>query len=250
VAPKPLYFYELPVEPQSVLARETNIGLAEFCAVRPDRLRWMAHVPLAWPEQSVTILEEAMQLGAAGVQIGPSADGKRLDEPEYEPFWAAVERLHVPVFLHPGCEPKDRGFEKYGLGTIALERLIGCRLFDRFPDLRMVVAYGGGVFPYNVRRSKRYVAVTESLRSIPSDPWSYVGRRIMFDSLVYDIETLRFLVDKAGSENVMIGTDCSFSSAAIAPMEELRAAISDQRALQRAAEGNAAQLFGFRDADH
>ena len=46
IAPKPLYFFELPLEPQSKVARETNVGLSEYCAVHPDRLRWMAHVPL------------------------------------------------------------------------------------------------------------------------------------------------------------------------------------------------------------
>ena len=43
----------------------------------------------------------------------------------------------------------------------------------------------------------------------------------------------------------MIGTDCSFSSAPIAPVDELRAAIDDDEEFRLAAGGNAAELFGF-----
>lgn len=253
IAPKPLYFFELPLAPQSAVAKETNLGLAEYCAVHPDRLRWMAHVPLGWPEASAEILDEAIALGASGVQVGTSAAGRRLDDPALDPFWETVERLNVPVFIHPGYELQIQAFADWNLGaiiglpletTIALERLVCAGHLDRYPSLRVVGAHGGGFFPYNVGRLRNYIRVRPALRDLPSEPWSYVGR-IMFDSLVYDVDTLRFLVEKAGPENIMIGTDCSFSSAPIAPVDELRAAIDDDEGFRLAAGGNAAELFGF-----
>ena len=253
IAPKPLYFFELPLAPQSAVAKETNLGLAEYCAVHPDRLRWMAHVPLGWPEASAEILDEAVALGASGVQVGTSAASRRLDDPALDPFWETVERLNVPVFIHPGYELQIQAFADWNLGaiiglpletTIALERLVCAGHLDRYPSLRVVGAHGGGFFPYNVGRLRNYIRVRQALKDLPSDPWSYVGR-IMFDSLVYDVDTLRFLVEKAGPENIMIGTDCSFSSAPIAPVDELRAAIDDDEGFRLAAGGNAAELFGF-----
>jgi aminocarboxymuconate-semialdehyde decarboxylase len=253
IAPKPLYFFELPLAPQSAVAKETNLGLAEYCAVHPDRLRWMAHVPLGWPEASAEILDEAVALGASGVQVGTSAAGRRLDDPALNPFWETVERLNVPVFIHPGYELQIQAFADWNLGaiiglpletTIALERLVCAGHLDRYPSLRVVGAHGGGFFPYNVGRLRNYIRVRPALRDLPSEPWSYVGR-IMFDSLVYDVDTLRFLVAKAGPENIMIGTDCSFSSAPVAPVDELRAAIDDDEGFRLAAGGNAAELFGF-----
>jgi aminocarboxymuconate-semialdehyde decarboxylase len=253
IAPKPLYFFELPLAPQSAVAKETNLGLAEYCAVHPDRLRWMAHVPLGWPEASAEILDEAVALGASGVQVGTSAAGRRLDDPALDPFWETVERLNVPVFIHPGYELQIQAFADWNLGaiiglpletTIALERLVCAGHLDRYPSLRVVGAHGGGFFPYNVGRLRNYIRVRPALKDLPSEPWSYVGR-IMFDSLVYDVDTLRFLVEKAGPENIMIGTDCSFSSAPIAPVDELRAAIDDDEGFRLAAGGNAAELFGF-----
>ncbi len=253
IAPKPLYFFELPLAPQSAVAKETNLGLAEYCAVHPDRLRWMAHVPLGWPEASAEILDEAVALGASGVQVGTSAACRRLDDPALDPFWETVERLNVPVFIHPGYELQIQAFADWNLGaiiglpletTIALERLVCAGHLDRYPSLRVIGAHGGGFFPYNVGRLRNYIRVRPALKDLPSDPWSYVGR-IMFDSLVYDVDTLRFLVQKAGPENIMIGTDCSFSSAPVAPVDELRAAIDDDEGFRLAAGGNAAELFGF-----
>lgn len=253
IAPKPLYFFELPLAPQSAVATETNLGLAEYCAVHPDRLRWMAHVPLGWPEAAAETLEETVGLGASGVQVGTSAAGRRLDDPALDPFWETVERLNVPVFIHPGYELQIPAFADWNLGaiiglpletTIALERLVCAGHFDRYPSLRVVGAHGGGFFPYNVGRLRNYIRVRPALRDLPAEPWSYVGR-IKFDCLVYDVDSIRFLVQKAGAENVMIGTDCSFSSAPVAPVDDLRAAIDDDAEFQLAAGGNAAELFGF-----
>ena len=256
IAPKPLYFFELPLAPQSAVARETNLGLAEYCAVHPDRLRWMAHVPLGWPEAAAEMLDEAVALGASGVQVGTSAADRRLDNPALDPFWETVERLNVPVFIHPGYELQIPAFADWNLGaiiglpletTIALERLVCAGHFDRYPSLRVVGAHGGGFFPYNVGRLRNYIRVRPALRDLPSEPWSYVGR-IKFDCLVYDEDSIRFLVQKAGAENVMIGTDCSFSSAPVAPVDDLRAAIDDDAEFRLAAGGNAAELFGFSSA--
>ena len=168
IAPKPLYFFELPLAPQSAVATETNLGLAEYCAVHPDRLRWMAHVPLGWPEAAAETLEEAVGLGASGVQVGTSAAGRRLDDPALDPFWETVERLNVPVFIHPGYELQIQAFADWNLGaiiglpletTIALERLVCAGHFDRYPSLRVVGAHGGGFFPYNVGRLRNYIRV-------------------------------------------------------------------------------------------
>lgn len=168
IAPKPLYFFELPLAPQSAVAKETNLGLAEYCAVHPDRLRWMAHVPLGWPEASAEILDEAVALGASGVQVGTSAASRRLDDPALDPFWETVERLNVPVFIHPGYELQIQAFADWNLGaiiglpletTIALERLVCAGHLDRYPSLRVIGAHGGGFFPYNVGRLRNYIRV-------------------------------------------------------------------------------------------
>jgi aminocarboxymuconate-semialdehyde decarboxylase len=237
VAPKPLYCYEMPLEPQALVARETNLGLAEFSGKHPDRLKWMAHVPLAFPDEAATVLREAVGAGAVGAQLGTSAAGHRLDEPRYDPFWEAVEDLKVPMFIHPAYEQTTPEMTEHLLNnviglpyetTIALERMICAHTFDRFPSLRIVAAHGGGFFPWSAGRLRNYIKLRPALKAAPTEPWSYVGR-IKFDSKLDDIATLKFLIDKAGAENVMIGTDCSFQSSPKYPARDVLAALGDNR---------------------
>ena len=257
VAPKPLFFYDLPLAPQLRVAQLANRGLAEFCAGHEDRLAWMAHVPLAFPEQAAATLREAVGLGARGVELGTSAAGRRLDDPAFDPLWDAIESLTVPVFLHPAYEstgPEAQGYCLDGvLGlpyeiTNALQRLVCGHVLDRHPRMTVVAALGGGYFPYIAGRLQHYTTFVPALGEAPAEPWSYVGR-IKFDTHLHDPAALRFLLRKAGPENVLIGSDCSFLSATPQPMRELHeAADGDVRVVRAVAERNA-ELF-WKGAGH
>jgi aminocarboxymuconate-semialdehyde decarboxylase len=109
--------------------------------------------------------------------------------------------------------------------------------------LNVVAALGGGAFPYNVGRLRHYITWVPALSDSPKDPWSYVGQ-IKFDTHLHDPLALRFLIEKAGPENVLIGTDCSFPSATPEPVRELRDALGDDDAsFAMVAETNAMELF-------
>jgi aminocarboxymuconate-semialdehyde decarboxylase len=251
-APKPLYFYELELDPQAGIAHQTNLGLAEMCLGHEDRLQWMAHVPLAFPAEAAAMLRDAASRGASGVQVGTSAAGRRLDESSFDPFWAAVDDLEIPVFLHPAYEQKIPEYATFKLGvvvglpaevTVAVERLICARHFDRYLNLNVVAALGGGFFPYNEGRLRHYISQGTELADAPTDPWSYVGR-LKFDSFLHDVPALEFLIKKAGAANVMIGTDCSFLSATPTPVADVRSATAgDEAAFEQVAETNAHDLF-------
>lgn len=251
-APKPLYYYELPLQDQLRMAKAFNRAAAGFCKGHEDRLRWMAHVPLTFPEVAADLLTEARGLGAVGVEIGTSAAGHRLDEPMFEDFWGRLESLEMPVFLHPAYESEAPENNVYAIGQVigllsevtnTLQRLICGRVLDRHPRLQIVAALGGGYFPYSVGRLRHYTTWRPELAGAPADPWSYVGQ-VKFDSHLHDPVALRFLVEKAGPGNVLIGTDCSFPSCTPSPMAELREALGDDTAAIKAvAEANAYELF-------
>lgn len=252
VAPKPLFFYDLPLPQQLRVAELANRGLADFCVRHEDRLGWMAHVPLAFPDVAAKVLHAAVADGARGVELGTSAAGRRLDDPVYDVLWDAVESLRVPVFLHPAYEstgPEAQGYCLDGvLGlpyeiTNALQRLVCGHVLDRHPGLTVVAALGGGYFPYIAGRLRHYTTFVTELGDAPAQPWSYVGR-IKFDTHLHDPEALRFLIGKAGKENVLIGSDCSFLSATPEPLRELReAAGGDEDVIRAVAEGNAALFW-------
>ena len=53
------------------------------------------------------------ELGFQGVVITSEADGKFLDAPDYEPFWAECDKLSMFVFVHPARENSYRLFRSY-----------------------------------------------------------------------------------------------------------------------------------------
>jgi aminocarboxymuconate-semialdehyde decarboxylase len=252
VAP-PLFYYHVDGETAGEpMARAVNRGLAEFCEARPDRLRWLASVPMQDPERAVAVLEDAVADGCVGVEIGTAVEGRRLDEEAFEPFWAAAERLGVPVTLHPAYLDRSPSLDAYYLEnvlgflfdtTIAIERLIVAGVLDRHASLRLVLLHGGGYFPYQVGRLRHARAVRPELAEAPPDPWSYRDR-LYFDIITHDPAALGFLIDRAGADRVVMGTDLPFDMATPDPVGLLEAA-ADGEAVEAIAERNPAALYGF-----
>jgi aminocarboxymuconate-semialdehyde decarboxylase len=261
-APKPLFFYEVDERDGVALCEATNLGLAEFCLVKPDRLRWMAHLPMQAPRRAVRVLEAAVDGGCIGVMVGTSIAGRRLDEPEFEPFWAAAEGLGMPVNIHPGYDQAAPGLEPYFLGSIignlvetttALERLICANVFDRHPSVKVLVNHAGGFFPYAAGRLRHSMTNRPELSDSPADPWAYLPQ-IWFDSITHDVAALRYLIERVGAGQVVVGTDMPFDVAPPHPLEDLIEAGGNEVAAQ-IAEQNVASLFGWpqvpiRGGDH
>jgi aminocarboxymuconate-semialdehyde decarboxylase len=251
-AAPPLFLYDVDAEAGEALCRATNEGLREFAATHPDRYRWMAHVPLAAPGRAAGVLEEAVAAGAVGVEVGTSIAGRRLDEEDFEPFWAAAETLGMPVMLHPAYNEANRGLDPFYLQnvignlletTIAGERLICAGVLDRHPALRVLLVHGGGYYPYQAGRLRHAATVRTELESAPRDPWAYRGQ-VLVDTITHDVESLRFLLHRMGAENVVMGTDLPFDMATPEPVADLEAA-ADAATARAVAEHNPARLFGF-----
>lgn len=253
-AAPPLFFYELPVEAGEAIAKATNRGLAEFAGTHPDRYRWMAHVPMANPGRAASVLEEAVGAGAVGVEIGTSIAGRRLDEPEFEPFWAAAERLQTPVMLHPAYNQANPGLDQFYLQnvignqletTIAIERLIASGVLGRHRRLTVLLVHAGGYFPFQAGRLRHATTVRPELKAAPADPWSFCGQ-VMVDTITHDPDALTYLVSRMGAQNVVMGTDLPFDMAPPQPVDELEQAV-DAGTARVIAEENPARLYRFGD---
>jgi aminocarboxymuconate-semialdehyde decarboxylase len=253
VAP-PLFYYDLDLPPALAMARAVNDGLAEFCAEAPDRLRWLASVPLQDPAAGAAELERAAGQGCVGVEVATGlADGRRLDEAEFEPFWSQAERLGLPVTLHPAYVERHPGLQGFYfenvLGflfetSIAIERLICARVLDRHPELEVVLVHGGGYFPYQGGRLRHARTVRGELADSPEDPWEYLDR-IWFDIVTHDTAALGYLVERVGAERVVLGTDLPFDMALREPLRLLADAV-DADTAARIAEANPAALYPAR----
>ena len=247
-----LFAYETDPESGRRMAMASNQGLSDFCKVVPDRLKWMAHVPLQAPALAVEVLDGAVAMGAVGVEIGSAVADRYPDEPEFDPFWSAVERHHLPVFVHPAYNRPHDGLVPFHFQnvmgnpiatTVFVERMICSRTLDRHPGVRLILSHGGGFFPYQVGRLRHARTVRVELENSPDDPWSYI-RQIYIDTICHDRQALAYLVSRSGPDRVIMGTDAPFDMATPEPMRALLEAVSPADARQ-IAEDNPAALFGF-----
>jgi len=247
-----LFVYHVDAGAGEAMCNAINRGLDEMASYDRARLRWMGCVPLQDPGRSAAMVAELARSGASGLEIGSSIAGRRLDDPEFEPFWAAVEGQRLPVFIHNAYNPPSEGLRPYYLQnvignpletTICAERLICGGVLDRHPNLRIVLAHAGGFFPWQAGRLRHARSVRPELAEAPIDPWAYCGR-LLFDTITHDRAALAYLVARVGPENVLMGTDLPYDMATPAPMEALRAAV-DSTTARAIAEVNPSALYGF-----
>jgi aminocarboxymuconate-semialdehyde decarboxylase len=200
-----------------------NERLAAICAAYPNRFIALASISLQHPDLAVGQLEEAVATHhLRGAAIGGSVNGEELSSPKFEPFWAKAEQLGVVVFIHPQGLPDLRarvqgnGFLTNVIGnpletTLALSHLIFEGTLDKYPNLKICAAHGGGYLPSYAARSDHGCVTfpANCTRTLKKKPSEYL-RQLYYDSLVFTSEGLRHLVAECGASQVVVGTDYPF----------------------------------------
>jgi aminocarboxymuconate-semialdehyde decarboxylase len=245
-----LFAYEADADRGAALCRAVNSGLADLCAFEPARLRWIAHVPLQAPDVAASLLAEAAGAGAVGAQIGTSVAGTPLADAALDPFWRAAEQHDMTLMLHPAYNNPHPGLEGYHLQnaignqletTVAAERLIVTGVLDRHPGLRLLLVHAGGYLPWQAGRLRHATTVRAELAGSPPDPYAYFGR-VFADTITHDAAALRFLVERVGADNVVMGTDLPFDMATPEPVAALEEAL-DADTARRLMEVTPLRLF-------
>lgn len=195
--------------------------LAEWCGRYPDRFVALSSPALQYPDLAVQQLEFAVrELGHRGVAVGGNISGKVPSSAEYDPFWATVEELGVPVFMHPTnsvniVQPNvlnGPGGLNNVIGnpletTLFLSRMIFDGTLDRFPGLKICAAHGGGYLPSYIGRSEVACERNNANCANTRNPTEYLQSQILADTMVFNEEGLRHLVAVMGASQVVYGTD-------------------------------------------
>ena len=146
------------------LAKVANDSMAELCSKHPKRFpAFAAAVNMNDVDFSIAEAERAIKMGARGVQTFTNITGHPLDEPRFRPFFDAMAKHDLPIWLHPArtsamtdyaSETRSRFEMWWCFGwpyetTVAMCRLVFDGLYDRHPKIKIVTHHlGGGMIPF------------------------------------------------------------------------------------------------------
>ena len=233
-----------------------NDDMAEQQRRYPERIRFMCSIPWQHPKLALTELKRACdELGAVGVMVLASIDGKSLTEKRFAPVWKEIDRRGLPVLVHPSAPPGTKYLDvmQYNLiastgfmfdTTLAVSRMIFDGFFDRYPKLKLIASHGGGTLPYIAGRldicHANMPACRERISALPS---TYL-RKIFYDSVVFQQESLELAVKVGGADNVLYGSDYPHNigdmKGCLARVDALPPAVRDA-----VRGGNAQRIFRF-----
>jgi aminocarboxymuconate-semialdehyde decarboxylase len=234
------------------VTRRINDTLAALCRAYPDRYVGLASLPLDDVDASLAELDRAVgDLGMKGLIIGSNIDGVALNDARYEPLWAKIDALRLPVFEHP-MFPKDtadmREFElplRVGLifeTTLVATRLIYGGVFERYPNFPYIMAHTGGALLMLLERLDNGYRLFPDCRKYISQLPSVYAKRLYYDTAAFGKAALTLALETVGPEHLLLGTDDPYINSDCSHVERLNLDPVSEDAILG---GNAARLLGL-----
>tara|TARA_B110000438_G_scaffold294323_1_gene335564 strand:- start:1602 stop:2687 length:1086 start_codon:yes stop_codon:yes gene_type:complete len=223
------FFYMVDKNLGAESAEIINNNIANTVKVNPKRLTGLGTVPLQDTDLAIKELERCVKLGFRGIQIGARVGKEELSAERLEPFWKRCEELDILIFIHPSSFYSDRFGEHYMLNvignpldtTVAIHYLIFDGVMARYPKIKFYLSHGGA-FPasYAARMDHAYGARIDCRQKIYERPSTYL-KKFYFDTLVFAVDQLEFLIKKYGADHIAIGTDYPADMAEHDPVEHV-----------------------------
>jgi predicted TIM-barrel fold metal-dependent hydrolase len=231
-----VYADQLPADQALEVVKQSNDLLAQRIAPYGNRLMGVTALSLKNIDASVQEIARTATQGFRAVLLYPHVNGEMLvDTPAMDPVFAKISALKLPIFLHGAGTAQDptlRRLEDGGAGVAyavlsdgevaeCCLRMIASGLFDRYPNLKIVIRSSGGGLPLLLHRffwkhkgpdgERRYADI--------------FLEHFLIDCASSDARTLAFLIDKMGESNIVFGSDyCG----GLGPLTKGFAAISAQ----------------------
>ncbi|HEX9322358.1 MAG TPA: amidohydrolase family protein [Xanthobacteraceae bacterium] len=214
------------------LASAWNDAAIAAHKTHPDRFVVLATLPMLDPDRAVGELDRVSKLpGVRGVYMGTNIDNRDLDDALFEPIFARIEQLALPVFLHPLQIVGGKRMQSYYLANllgnpidtaIAACHLIFGGVLDRHPNLQVNLPHAGGALPILIGRIDHGWKMRKEAKHLAQAPSSYL-RRFTYDTISHSKPILEFVISQVGVDRVMTGSDYCFDMGYQRPVEIVEA---------------------------
>ncbi|MCJ1474874.1 hypothetical protein MMC13_003534 [Lambiella insularis] len=219
----------LPPSSAAETARAINDDMSALCKTHPGKLYAFATLPVSAPVKE--IVAEIHRLTnmpyIKGLILGTTGLGSGLDDPKMDPVWAALQETGLVTFIHPhyGLPSEVFGPRQLESGhvlplalgfpletTIAFVRMFLAGVFDRFGQLKILLAHAGGAVPFlagRVESCVRHERIGEQGKG-KRGIWEVLKENVWLDGVVYSKVGVEAAVEVVGTERVLWGTDHPF----------------------------------------
>ena len=211
-----------------------NDDIANTVKQFPEQFIGLATVPMQDITLAIQELKRAMSIGFRGVQIGSNINNINLGDECFDAFWKVAEELNAAILVHPWQMMGQEHMTKYWLPWLvgmpaeisrAICSMIFSGVFERYPNLKVCFAHGGGSFLPTISRIEHGWECRPDLVAMDNEfnPKKYLGK-FWVDSHVCDHKMLQYIIDLVGADKVMQGSDYPFPLGEAIPGELVRGA--------------------------
>lgn len=185
------------------------------CRLYPDRLIPVCQLPQSpgvSPANCTSELERCVEeMGFVGCNINPDVSGgvslftPSLGDEWWYPLWEKMVELNVPGMIHASATLNPalhlNGSHYINQDTSAAFELCYSRVFDDFPNLKLVIPHGGGALPFHYNRCRALHTLHHKR------PFEEVVKHLYFDLAVYDIGSIELLIRILGAEKLLYASE-------------------------------------------
>jgi 4-oxalmesaconate hydratase len=222
-------------------ARSNNELIAKTIKFHPTRFRGVAGLPQLSGMPIDGVFGEidycVNTLGFIGILLNPDPgegveQGPTLSDPYWFPLWEKVIAMKLPVHIHSGgCCGRETYDEHFVTEeSLAITSVARSDVFDRYPELNLLISHGGGSIPYQVGRwrsnremhknrglsdsgfsfrgsSEEKVALAVGKSPVKDETFDETLKRFWFDTCLHNQKSLDLLFDVVGPDRCVFGTE-------------------------------------------
>ncbi|MFD1485200.1 amidohydrolase family protein [Lacticaseibacillus baoqingensis] len=246
-------------------AHAQNETLAENISQYPTRFAGLATLPVNTPDQAAQTLEYAVtKLGLKGGIISGSVNGQFLDDPRFEPIFAAADRLGTTLYLHPGVITNDQKAMLYDSKAynalsatmmagamwgwhmeqgIQMLRLLTAGVFEKYPHVKIASGHWGEFMPMFLERIDGFGGMISDLPLKYSD---YYKRQVYLSpSGMYTAPQMQLVLKEMGADHIMWSEDFPYVQAGEQTRQFLEQADLTDAQREAIAHGTAETVFNL-----
>ena len=243
------------------LSQFINDHIARVIQDVPERFIGIGTIPMQNTDYAIKEMDRCINdLKFPGIIVGSNINGENLSSEKFIPLFEHAEKLSCSIFIHPWEMMGEANMEKYWLPWLvgmpaetsrAICSIIFGGVLEKYPDLKIAFAHGGGSFPFTIGRIDHGYNVRPDLCAIDNDqlPSSYL-KHFYVDSLVHDQKAMLFLLDKMGPEQIALGSDYPFLLGEHHPGQLIEKMNLSNSIKQRILAGTALEWLGLSESEY